>query len=332
MLMIDADPGTDGLSLFLLGQKGQEQVGSFDLENTFIGALAGFAAGKARSFVPRLIHRRSEDHGVSYSAIISGKGLYGEEQELTAQLAVPDLNRETFRAAIKYLFDDLRESVEFDYVLVDTRGGFAFESTDVCALADSFIVVTEPDFTSFYQDRNLVARISHAAKELNSPSLLRGIIVNKAVDTIQRDGPPSLDDVEVSFRNELVREFGLKFHETYPVPVDIDALLAYKIQKIPYTTTPGSPFTFATLAAFSDILQIVTSRWSIEQVDKWNELVDIVSNGVKERHRKEQAAEEERAKREAEWEEMKSRSRADQDKIASLERELAAQEFRSERP
>jgi cellulose biosynthesis protein BcsQ len=329
--MIDGDPGTDGLSLFLLGPKGQEQVGSFDVENTFIGVLASFKAGKPIPVVPRHIHRRGEDHGVTYSAVISGKGLYGEEHELTAQLAVPDLDRATFRAAVKFLFDGLRASGEFNYVLIDTRGGFAFESTDVCALADSFIVVTEPDFTSFYQDRNLVARISHAAKELDSPSLLRGIIVNKATDTLQRSGPPSLDDIEVSFRNELVREFGIKFHETYPVPVDIDALLAYKVQRIPYTSAPGSPFAFATLAAFSDILQIVTSRWSIEQVDKWNELVELVSAGVKEKRRQEDRLEEQRAKRETEWEEMQAKRRADEDRIASLERELAEQEKRSER-
>ena len=329
--MIDGDPGTDGLSLFLLGPKGQEQVASFDVENTFVGSLVSFKEGHPQPFVPRMIHRRGEDHGVSYQAIISGKGLYGEEQELTARLAIPDLDRATFRNAIRYLFDELRNSGEYSYVLVDTRGGFAFESTDICALADSFIVVTEPDFTSFYQDRNLVARISHAAKELNSPSLLRGIIVNKATDTIQRDGPSSLDDVEVSFRNELVREFPVKFHETYPIPVDIEALLAYKVQRIPYTSAPGSPFTVATLAAFSDILRIVTSRWSIEQVDKWNELVDIVSAGAKEKHKREEALEQARVNREAEWEETRAKLSESETKIAILERELSQQESRSEK-
>ena len=329
--MIDGDPGTDGLSLFLLGQKGQEQVHSFGAENTFIGALGSFKEGNPRPFEPRLIHRRGEDHGVSYNAVISGKGLYGEEEDLTAQLAVPDLDRATFRNAIRYLFQELRNAGQFSYILVDTRGGFAFESTDICALADSFIVVTEPDFTSFYQDRNLVARISHAAKELSSPSLLRGIIVNKATDTLQRAGEPSLDDVEVSFRNELVREFPVKFHETYPIPVDIDALLAYKIQRIPYTSSPGSPFTFSTLAAFSDILRIVTSRWSIEQVDKWNELVEIVSAAARERRKQEELKEQERAKRESEWTETQIKLRESQDRVALLERDLSQQENRSDK-
>ena len=40
--MIDGDPATDGLSLFLLGPKGQDQVSSFDDQSTFIGALERF--------------------------------------------------------------------------------------------------------------------------------------------------------------------------------------------------------------------------------------------------------------------------------------------------
>ena len=206
--------------------------------------------------------------------------------------------------------------------MVDTRGGFAFESTDVCALADSFIVVTEPDITSFYQDRNLISRISHAAKELESPSLLRGIIVNKATDALQREDKPYLDNLEVSFRNELVKEFPIKFHETHPVPVDIEALLAYKVQRIPYASAPGSLFSFATLSAFSDILQIVTSRWSVAQVDKWNELVDVVSMAVKQKRKLEEEREQEKKRHEKDWEELLKNLSENEAKIASLQREL----------
>jgi hypothetical protein len=307
--MIDGDPATDGLSLFLLGQKGQEQISAFKPFNTFIGYLAEFArrnisgppleaadspettpeseVGLPNSvplFEPHPIHRRgTEDHGVTYQALISGKGLYGNEDELTNQSAVPELDRDTFRKAIATLFDQLRDQGQFSYVLVDTRGGFAFESTDVCALADSFIVVTEPDLTSFYQDRNLVARISHAIKELRSPSLLRAMIVNKATDEIRRPDKTYLDNLEVSFRNELTKEFPIKFENTHPVPVDINALLAYKVQKLPYLTSPGTGFSFATLAAFSDILQLVTSRLTGEQVDRWATLVDKVADARKKR-------------------------------------------------
>ena len=35
VLMIDGDPATDGLSLFLLGPKGIHQIDSFESHNTF---------------------------------------------------------------------------------------------------------------------------------------------------------------------------------------------------------------------------------------------------------------------------------------------------------
>lgn len=321
--MVDADPGTDGLSLFLLGRQGQKQVSSFGPENTFVGALTSFAGKQHIPFEPRLIHRRGDDHGVTYETIISGKSLYGEEEELTRQLAVPDLDRNSFRSAVRYQFDQLRASGKYSYVLVDTRGGFAVESTDICALADSFIVVTEPDFTSFYQDRNLLKRINHAAGELSSPSVLRAIMVNKATDLLRRDDRPYLDNLEVSFRTELEREFPIRFDGTYAVPADIEALLAYKVQKIPYITAPGCLFSFATLAAFSNILEIVTSQWSKEQVDKWNELVDLVAAASREKEKLEEQKQTERESKERELVELQNRSHASEAMIAALRKEIS---------
>jgi cellulose biosynthesis protein BcsQ len=333
VLMVDGDPGTDGLSLFLLGPEGRNQVGSFDLSNTFVGALQSFREKEPRPFQPRLIHRRGQDQGVSYSAVISGKALYGDEQELARESAVPDLDRSTFRNALTYLFRDLRTQGEYDYVLMDTRGGFALESTDVCALADSFIVVTEPDYTSFFQDRNLVSRISAAAKELGSPSFLRGMIVNKATDGLHADGDLKLDNLEVSFRSELTKEFGIQFSETYPIPVDIEALLAYKVQQIPYVAAPGSPFSTATLDAFSKILRIVTSQWTVEQVDHWNELVDFVSDAAEQRRATAIRAEQEELRGKQEEERLRQQLREAEGARSQLEAQLSQQLslFESER-
>src|SRR5258706_15616247 len=41
-LLIDADPGTDGLSLYLLGPHGTEQIDSFPPLSTFRGILNSF--------------------------------------------------------------------------------------------------------------------------------------------------------------------------------------------------------------------------------------------------------------------------------------------------
>src|SRR6202521_557855 len=83
VLMIDADPATDGLSLFLLGRDGMRQVGAFSDRNTFGGALRGFQKSGVMKCEPRSIHRvgsdEQGDHGISYQAIISGKWIYGDE-------------------------------------------------------------------------------------------------------------------------------------------------------------------------------------------------------------------------------------------------------------
>ena len=319
VLMIDGDPATDGLSLFLLGPKGMDQVESFSEQSTFVGALNRYKQSGDASLEPRPIHRRGDDHGVTYNVIISGRAIYGDSAFMGQ--VVPDLDQALFRSAVQHLFDQVRGLEEYDYVLIDTRGGFAFESADICALADSFIVITEPDVTSFYQDRNLVARIGAAARDLKSPSLLRAMIVNKAVDSVPQPNVSYLDTLEVSFRNELVREFGIKYKDTHPIPVSLETLMAYKIQKIPYISTPDSRFCFATLAAFSNILQTVTSCWSIEQVDKWNELVRTVSDAIEAKRRVEEALEKARIEEQSAVERLREEHRDRQRTIEALTRE-----------
>src|SRR5262249_19196884 len=80
-------------------------------------------------------------------------------------------DRVTFQHGVSALFRRLRDQREYDYVLVDSRGGFSFESTDVAAAADSFVLVTEATYTNFYQDRNLIDRINNAAAEMGRRSL-----------------------------------------------------------------------------------------------------------------------------------------------------------------
>lgn len=270
VLMIDADPGTDGLSLFLLGPEGMDTV-EMDVKpkNTFRYILEDPNASRAGDVVPFSIHRHEDGHNLSYEALISSKTLYGNIEAgkgQTVEYVIPKLERTAFREALKGLFAGLREAGRFDYVLVDTRGGFAFESTDICALADSFIVVTEPDYTSFYQDRNLIQWVNRGAEAMGTQPLLRAIIVNKATD-----------GEEKSFRLELEREFPVKFNETYAIPLDVNAITAYRHQLIPYAVNPGSDFAAHTMQAFSRIMRVVTSQWDSARVDAWNDLVDQVS-------------------------------------------------------
>ena len=270
VLMLDADTATDGLSLFMLGPDGMDALGDFKPPSTFRWILNNYKGSQKSGdpgvqFSPHEINRK-HDHEIIYQALISGKGIYGDIEADTDNSGLQQPDNDSFREAVLALFETFRFEGEFDYVLVDTRGGFSFESTTLCALADSFIIVTEADYTNFYQDRNLVKRINKIAQKWERQPLLRGIIVNKATD-----------GEEISFRLELEKEFPIKVNDTFPVPLDIQVIEAYRHQQMPYVKAQGSEFSSTSLRAFSRIMHLVTGRWEEDRIDKWNALVKKIS-------------------------------------------------------
>lgn len=312
VLFVDADRATDGLSLFVLGPEGRDQLASFEPASTFTGLLEEHERTGAMRPLPRSVHR-TRDHGLSYDVIISDRFLYGDSP-LSSPTGAASIDRQFQRAAfqrgVQAFFESIRAGGEYDYVLVDSRGGFSFESTDVAAAGDSFVVVTEATFTNFYQDRNLVDRISEAAEAMGRQAVLRGIIINK-----------STEPGEASYRNELVREFGIGFEDTYPVAIDLEALRAYKQQQSVFKEAPASVFAYDALQAFQRILQVVTSRWSAERVARWDQLIGTIDEAIARNNAKVDAlkrAQEEEAARVA-------RLEAERDRLATeLERAQAA--------
>jgi MinD-like ATPase involved in chromosome partitioning or flagellar assembly len=263
VLMIDADPGTDGLSLYMLGSEGREQISEFKPLNTFCGILEGFKNGNQDQikYFPHTINRK-KDYKFLYNALISGRSIYGGDDVENIEEVIPRLDRQSFQKAIGLLFNSIHEDNEFDYVIVDTRGGFGFESSDICALSDSFIIVTEADYTSFYQDRSLVKWTNEAADDLDKNPVLRAIIINKAIRKDEND-----------FRLALEREFPIRYIDTFPIPLCVEVIEEYRQQRMPYYSLKGSIFSAYTLNAFSIIMHLVTAGWAEDRIDRWNNLV-----------------------------------------------------------
>ena len=339
VLMIDGDLATDGLSLFLLGPDGKDNMASFEPPNTLAGVINHYSATGKLKFGVRQVYRNGpHDHGVVYDTLISGRYLYGQESltanpQANANLAqegsqpplnvIPSVDRRTFQSAVRQLFDVLRSQGEYDYVVVDTRGGFSFESTDLCALGDSFLVVVEADPTSFYQTSNLVQRIDEAAGEAGSKSVLRGFLINKAVDGLVESGALDLSKVEWSFRNALIRQFPiLKYSDTYPIPADLQVLQSYKDQMVPLLSSPASLFTYATLTAYSNIFQVVTSRWTREQVQGWQTLVNSVAEAIKQRNDEAEKQRKKQDEEEAEVKRLRETSALSAQRIRDLETQI----------
>ena len=288
VLFVDTDMSTDGLSLFVLGPDGRDAIKDLEPANTFAGYLRTALSSTA---MPFSVNRGGkDDHGQIYEALVSGSNIYGDRPDETTLGPLASLARDDYRQAVARLFDQLRASNRWDYILVDTRGGFSFDTVDVCVLADYFFLVTEPNPSSFYQDKSLIGRIIEAGTGLPRKPSLRGVFVNKATEIADPGSPDrsavpaihkqDLKDVEPLFRNLIVSEFGLRYSDTYPIPLDIDAVDAYKSQRVPYLAYPGSVFSFATLKAFSQLMRTVTVQWRSDVQKRWNEFVDEISAAI----------------------------------------------------
>ena len=95
----------------------------------------GLQAGRGVGEDVCRVRGQTDDHGQIYNTLVSGKGLYGNIPEEIAQSTSPPLDQGAFRGALQKLFGELRASGRWDYVLVDTRGGFGY--TTECAVAST---------------------------------------------------------------------------------------------------------------------------------------------------------------------------------------------------
>src|SRR5262245_27546973 len=92
VLLVDADPATSGLTLFMLGTEGWKQLATYSDENTFAGFLRG--ANLKPPVVTRINRLGQDDHRVSYPAVVSSRGAYGDEP--LGRSAVPNVDRDAF--------------------------------------------------------------------------------------------------------------------------------------------------------------------------------------------------------------------------------------------
>jgi MinD-like ATPase involved in chromosome partitioning or flagellar assembly len=279
--LIDTDFATQGLSLFILG-RAAERGSSHGLqeENSLYHMVAKWGPKSRGLPVPMEADRRGKkDHGLSYPIIISNKQFYDKRYSLgveaEAKIAegllkesmseVTDKFRKNYRSLLKSLFEKMRSSGDYDYIIVDTRGGFGEVSLIPAAFSNSFFVVSEPDFTSFHQLAKLLANIDLMCVKENRRPFIRGLIVNKATE-----------EGEEKFRSLLDAQFGIDLGLSWPIPLDAGVVNTYKEQLIPYRISPGLVFCSATLDAFTESFDLVTAKWSQESKEKWRSLANIV--------------------------------------------------------
>ena len=172
----------------------------------------------------RLIDRS----GIEYHILFSNKTLW--HSGVPEQAILSDLKLEPARyvAGLRRIFDHFRQ--KYDYIIVDTRGGYDFTSAAPALLSDSYIVVLEPDRVSLEQIQGYEKAIKEFAVNHSIRIPLRGFVVNKA----------SFDPNETRFVEELTRTYSIK---TYGViPADISCIRAYETTDSPILRFPYSDF------------------------------------------------------------------------------------------
>src|SRR5262249_12586472 len=121
---------------------------------------------------------------------------------------------------------------EYDYTIIDTRGGYDSTSAVPALLADGYVVVLEADQISVEQVHGLKKNIEEWGVQHQALPALIGFIVKKATFSVE----------EKSFPESLVSLYGGAHFGT--IPLDREAVRAYQQRQIPTKLTPDCDFAY----------------------------------------------------------------------------------------
>jgi cellulose biosynthesis protein BcsQ len=259
VLAIDTDFSTRGLSLYLLGGATASQNVVLEPRNAL--AESYFEEVPISDISPRVLTR----DGVRYNVLLSNTRLFRggvpDERFLEAAGGANDgvsLSTKRYWQFLARLCDRFRS--EYDYILIDTRGGVDFTSAAPAAIADGYIVITEADALSFDQIPGLRERISDFA-ERHSPTspTLAGFIVNKALARpLQEQLGETLSVIHGG------RLFGI-------IPSDPDAVRAYQAKEIPHEQLPDADFSYFCTIALTALFAPEVN-WSSDAVRQYRQV------------------------------------------------------------
>jgi cellulose biosynthesis protein BcsQ len=224
VLIIDADFSTRGLSLFTLGSI--LQTSDFYVRKEQCLAEYVLSDEYPEEVTPRLINR----YGIEYHMILSNESLWSSGIPDTKILSSGELDPESFLQRFRDLLEYFK--YKYDYIVIDTRGGYDLTSAVPAVLSDSYVVVVEADKVSLEQVSGFEKALDLFAKEHAISTIWRGFVVNKA----------SFDPSRTGFAEELASRFGGK---TYGIiPADIECIRAYEVKDLPIVRFPHSDFTY----------------------------------------------------------------------------------------
>jgi AAA domain len=149
---------------------------------------------------------------------------------------------------------------KYDYIIIDTRGGYDFTSAVPALLSDTYIIVLEPDRVSLEQIQGFDKATKEFADTYKLRIPLRGFVVNKA----------AFDPTESRFVEELTRTYGIKTYGV--VPADLSCIRAYEKTESPILRFPYSDFAFWSMRAIEGFIAPELNWTNQEDVERFTEL------------------------------------------------------------
>lgn len=231
VIAIDGDFSTRGLSLYLLGSVIDSLDAGIEVRDNNSLAEGVLKEIPVEDMTPVPIRRE----GIAVDLITSNAALWRggvpDEAFLVPTNEQTDFDRvRAYASFLGKLCERFRK--EYDYIIIDTRGGYDYSSAVPASLSDGYIMVLEADMISIEQVEGFMKAIQSFSESQSRNVGLSGFIVNKALFPID-------DKV---FSEELARRFHGKTFGT--IPFDIFAPKAYQIKAIPLALYPDSDFSY----------------------------------------------------------------------------------------
>lgn len=153
VLLIDGDTGTCGMTYYLgLNLVQNKKVGLLDFQKT-------------KLTFDNVIQEFEKDDNI-YFIGLGDYRKYNRDNENSHRIA----------DSIQYIIN--KSYSNFDFVIVDCRGGIDKESLNVAKIVDDIIFVVEPDTTSFQATQHL----SETLSDYNLAYKIKGFVINKVFD------------------------------------------------------------------------------------------------------------------------------------------------------
>jgi len=196
VLLIDGDTGTGGMTYYLgLNLVPNKKIGLF---NYFIDHILDYY---------KWIQQFKDDNNIYFMGLGDHR-MFNKRKTSNKMINIGDIFVELFKSISLNV-------PEFDYILIDCRGGIDAETLTIVNSVDDIILIVEPDTTSFQASQF----VSEVLTENDLGQKINGFIINKV-----------FDNPEAVARNGS-GVFGGAFLGA--IPFDLEAMRSFLVGDIP---------------------------------------------------------------------------------------------------